>query len=137
MFYVKANGTVELRGINWGWQGWPYNDALIHNIYQIELDLGTLSVHALIATIQGSTLVSQYSNNTWTAGIAGGKPSFTYSWRRDGTVVSTSYSYNGNVDTEGFELRLTITDALSVVSADTIQVDVWGSPCPPPEISCY
>ncbi len=106
------------------------------NLYQVELDLGSLSVHALIATIQGPTLMQQYSSNTWTAGVAGGRPSYTYAWHRDGTLVSTSTSYNGSVDTGGFQLRLTITDALSVVSADTIMVEVWNSPCPPPQIVC-
>jgi hypothetical protein len=136
VFFMKADGTVELRGIHWGWQGGTISDALMSNLYQIELDLGSLSVHALIATIQGPTLVLQYSSNTWTAGITGGKPPYTYVWRRDGTVVSTSSSYSGSVDTSDFELSLTITDALGTVSAYTVTIDVWDSPCPPPQISC-
>lgn len=42
VFSLNADGTVILRGISFGYQGWPYSDALMSNIGQVQKDLGGL-----------------------------------------------------------------------------------------------
>jgi hypothetical protein len=134
VFYWKADGTVELRGIVFGWQPWPFNDAVMSNLHQIELDLGPLSVHAVIAGISGPTLVPENVNQTWTAVVSGGKAPFTFSWYRDGAPVSTSSSYTGNTGSSGFQLQLNVSDALGGFSSKVKDIQVTS--CPPPQITC-
>jgi hypothetical protein len=136
VFYLRADGTAELRGIHWGWQGWPYNDGLMSNLHQVQLDLGALSVHGVIARIDGPTIVLPYENYTWNAIVTGGKAPFTFTWYRDGLLVSTSSSYTGNSEASDFQLLLNVSDALGGTSSDTMMVQIWTNPCPPPQIIC-
>jgi hypothetical protein len=119
VFYWKPDGTAELVGIVFGWEKWPYNDALMSNLHQVALDLGYLSVHAVIATIDGPTLVPPNSTFTWSAVVSGGKAPYIYSWYRDGALVSTASSYTGNTESADFQLQLNVSDALGGTSSDT------------------
>ena len=134
VFYWTPGGTAELRGIVFGWQGGIYNDGLMSDLYQIELDLGALSVHPVIGTISGPSLVPENSTQMWTAVVSGGKAPFTYSWLRDGGLVSTSSSYTGNTGFSGFQLQLNVSDALGGSSVNVREIQVTS--CPPPEITC-
>jgi hypothetical protein len=134
VFYWNPDGSAELRGIVFGYEGFFYNDALMSDLHQIELDLGTLSVHAVIGNISGPTIVPANFNQMWTASVSGGKAPFTYAWYRDGSFVSSSSSYTGNTGWSSFELQLNVSDALGGSSMRSIEVQV--SSCPPPEISC-
>jgi len=136
VFYWKADGTAELRGVVYAWQPWPYNDAMISNLHQIELDLGALSVHGVIARIDGPSIVLPNTAYTWTAVVSGGKAPFTYGWYRNGALVSTSSTYNGNSGSSDFQLQLQVSDALGGGSSSTLLVQIWNSPCPPPQLSC-
>lgn len=134
VFYWKTDGTAELRGVVFGWQGWPYNDALISDLRQVERDLGPLSVHPVRGVIVGPPLVPSYTSQTWTANVTGGKAPFTYGWYRDGALVSTSTSYTGNTGGNDFQLQLNVADALGGTSSDVL--DVMINYCPPPQITC-
>lgn len=136
VFSVNGNGTVQLRGVVFGWQGWPYNDALISDMRQVELDLGTLTVHTVQAGVNGPSIMEPYADGTWNSVVTGGRGPYTFSWYRDGTLVSTASSYSGNAGSADFELRLTVSDALGGSSTDVYPVTVWTSGCPPPEIIC-
>lgn len=106
------------------------------NLHQIELDLGALSVHGVIARIEGPTIVLPYTVSTWSAVVSGGKAPFTFAWRRSGVPVSTSSTYTGNSESSDFELRLEVSDALGGQSSSTVFVQVWTNPCPPPQLVC-
>lgn len=134
VFYWTPGGTAELRGIVFGWQGWPYSDGLMSDLHQIELDLGALSVHPVIGSINGPALVPENSTQMWTAVVSGGKAPFTYSWLRDGGLVSTTSSYTGNTGWSGFQLQLNVSDALGGSSVNVREIQVTS--CPPPQITC-
>lgn len=139
VFYWKPDGTAELRGIVFARQGCfipgtCYNDAIISNMHQIELDLGALSVHAVNAGINGPTLVPENSSQNWTANVSGGKAPFTYTWYRNGAFVSSSSSYTGNTGWSGFQLQLNVSDAMGGSSSSVKDIQVTS--CPPPEITC-
>lgn len=134
VFYWKPDGTVELRGIIFAWQEFPGHDAIMSNLNQIELDLGTLSVHAVVASISGPSVVPENVTQQWQSAVSGGKAPYTYSWHRDGAFVGSSSSYTGNTGWSSFELQLMVTDALGGVSVSSKQVQV--SACPPPQITC-
>lgn len=138
VFYWKPDGTVELRGIVFGREGcflvFCSNDALMSDLHQIELDLGALSVHAVMGDISGPPIVPANVNQTWNAIISGGKAPFTYAWYRNGVLVSTSSSFTGNTGWSNFQLQLNVSDALGGSDSDAMEVQV--SLCPPPEISC-
>ena len=134
VFYWKPDGTVELRGIIFAWQEFPGHDAIMSNLHQIELDLGSLSVHAVIASISGPSLVPENVTQQWQSAVSGGKAPYTYSWHRDGAFVGSSTSYTGNTGWSSFELQLMVTDALGGVSVSSKQVQVTS--CPPPQITC-
>jgi hypothetical protein len=104
------------------------------NMHQIELDLGVLSVHAVIGSISGPPIVPENVTQMWTAVVSGGKAPFTYSWHRDGAFVGSASSYTGNTGWSSFELQLMVSDALGGSSVSSKQVQV--SSCPPPEITC-
>jgi hypothetical protein len=124
VFYWKSDGTADLRGIVFGWQGFPYNDGPMSNLGQIGLDLGPLRVHTVQAHITGPTSAPPNSTRTSTGTAFGGKPPFTFAWYRGGVLVSTSSSYTGNVGSSNFELRLNISDALGDTSSDTHPVSI-------------
>jgi len=107
---------------------------MISNLHQIELDLGLLSVHGVIARIEGPTVVQPNTNFVWSAVVSGGKAPFAFAWYRDGGLVSTSSTYAGNSESSDFQLRLDVSDALSDASSDTVFVQIVT--CPPPQISC-
>ena len=142
VFYWKTDGTAELRGIVFAWQGcpfpigWCYNDAIMSNLHQVELDLGALSLHGVIARIDGPSIVLPNENYTWNAIVTGGKAPFSFSWYRDGALVSTASAYTGNSESSDFELRLDVSDALGGQSSSTLFVQVWTNPCPPPQLVC-
>lgn len=98
VFYWKSDGTADLRGIVFGWQGFPYNDGLMSNLGQIGRDLGPLRVHRVQAHISGPTSAPPNSTRTWTGAAFGGKPPFTFAWYRGGVRVSTSSRTRGTWD---------------------------------------
>lgn len=137
VFYLRSDGTADLRGIVFGWQKWPYSDGLMSGLGQIVSDLGPLRVHIVQAHISGPTSVPPGQTRTWTGSAFGGKPPFTYAWYRAGALVSTSSSYTGTVGPyqSSFELRLDISDALGDTASDTHPVSS-GYSCGPPLGSC-
>lgn len=132
VFSVKADGTVDLRGIVFGrWSnGLGDIDGFMSDLRQIERDVGPLSVHAVIATIFGYNWVPANSTQTWTAVVSGGKAPFTFAWYRDGVLVSSSSSYTGNTGTSHFQLRLDVSDARGDTSSDVHAVFIGSAPCP-------
>ena len=65
----------------------------------------------LAAGISGPTNVAPFSYETWYAAAYNGTAPYTYTWYRDGQVVSTAPSYSGDTGYGGFQLQLVVTDA--------------------------
>lgn len=126
VFDLKLNGTAEIRGILFGEIGFPYNDAWISDLNQIEKDLGYLWIWepTISATIGGPDLVPPSAVCEWD-GTYQGRPPFTFEWRRDGLLVSTGFSYSTtDTGTTGFQLSFEVTDALSNTDTDYLWVDI-------------
>jgi hypothetical protein len=73
------------------------------------LEITYTSSH-MATIIQGTTVPQSNTTQMWTAGVSGGASPYTYAWYRDGTLVSTGYSYTGAVGTTNFGLKLHVTD---------------------------
>jgi hypothetical protein len=126
VFRVRYNGTVELRGIAFGWVP-GYEDALISDLHQIELDLGQLKVHEpmIHASIEGPSSVPANAFCEW-YGYAEGVPPFQFAWHQDGMLVGTSQYYSvSSTGTSDFQLSFTVTDSRSHTATDatTISID--------------
>jgi len=126
VFKMLQTGMAELRGIVLGYIGGPYGDAVMSDLYQIELDLGSLIVFELpvTATIEGASLVPQSASCQWT-GYPTGRAPFTYEWRRDGVIVSTDQIYSTtSTGTASFELSFKATDARAQTNTGYLSVDI-------------
>jgi hypothetical protein len=83
VFVLKADGTVELRGIHFGSIPWPYTDGVMSPLGQIEKDLGPLTVYdpgPPQVSIGGPVLLAPNLLCTWTADIVKGIPPFVIEW---------------------------------------------------------
>jgi hypothetical protein len=63
---------------------------------------------------------------TWTADILGGVAPFTYSWTKNGVVVSTTTKWKGS-GTSSFTLRLTVTSGDGQVQYNEEQITISSS----------
>jgi hypothetical protein len=123
-FRWTSSGNAEIRGVVFGWQGWPFNDALVSDLHQIELDLGDIVAFEpdVNATISGPSAVPQSAVCNW-VGSAKGRPPFTYEWRRNGAVVATTKNYNTtDTGTSAFSLSFKVTDGRSLSSTASLGV---------------
>lgn len=143
VFSVNPDGTITLRGIVWGWVGWPYSDGLMSNFGRIEMDLESLVVAELRARIVGPNMTSGPitvpTNATcmWSADVDGGMPPFSYQWQKDWPTVGTGaqlYLDTGSSSTS-FNLTLTVTDGDAGTNGDMSFVTV--SPSAPMHTNCY
>lgn len=119
-------GNAEIRGIHWGWQGFPYSDALMSDMHQIELDLGNLVVFEpnTDANIIGPNEVPKSAVCDW-EGDALGRPPFDYEWRRDGNPVATTKDYfTTDTGTSDFQLSFRVIDARSDTVTDYLNVTI-------------
>ncbi|MGH7927728.1 MAG: hypothetical protein ACREQV_08025 [Candidatus Binatia bacterium] len=110
VFYLKADGTAELRGVHFGRVGGLYEDGMMSDLGRIEMDLGPLTViqtGTVSAEIMGPGSVPPNAFCEWSVDVEPGDPPYQYEWRRDGSVVSTSTSYSTN-NTGGADFQLTI-----------------------------
>lgn len=127
VFKLKQDGTVELRGIVWGRIGWPHYDTAISDLGQISQDLGTLlTVDAqLSSSILGPSEVPPSAACGWEAHVNPGWPPFTYEWRRDGALVSTSnVYYTESTGAASFGLTLRVIDLRSDTAQSVMSVTI-------------
>lgn len=122
VFYLRGDGAAELRGIAYGTIDGPYNDALISDMHQVQLDLGELIVYdpgPMAIAITGPTEVAQGQTCAWTATITGGLKPISGQWsgvlsesvggalgdgasiQISGTVTSSGYLYLNLTDYYG------------------------------------
>jgi len=129
VFSLTAGGDAEIRGINFGYEGWPYNDALMSDIYQIQLDVGDLVAFEpdTNADILGPTNVPSGAACKWN-GDPEGRPPFSYEWRKDGNVVATTKNYTTpNVGFSDFDLSFRVVDARSDTVTASVNVTTYSS----------
>lgn len=84
---------------------------------------------ALGAVISGPSTIGPDQLCTWRGTESGGQPPYSFQWKRDGQVVSTSTSYsNGGGETAGFDLVLTVTDGVgrSIGANASVAID-WNN----------
>src|SRR5687767_8371750 len=133
VFSPKADGTVELRGIHFGRVGWPYNDALMSNLNQIEKDLGPLTVldpGPPSISIFGASVVRPDVECPWSAGGQFGIPPQTIQW--SGVLSGTGGTIWGMVQNSGW-LNLTVTDGVGRQAFDSFYITV-DPDAPPPQL---
>lgn len=126
VFYLKSNGTAELRGIHFGRHP-IYADALMSDLGQIQADLGQLIVvdKSVSALVYGETSVPPNGVCDWEAVISPGWPPYSSEWRRDGVLVSTATAYHtSDTGTSDFQLTYTVTDARNDSDFIVLNVDV-------------
>jgi len=129
VFYLIYGDNAELRGIHWGAaDGYlnTWNDAWMSDLHQIELDLGSLVVYHMTAAIEsGPDFVPQNAWCQWVGNADGGIAPFSYEWRKDGNMVSTSNSYTtSNTGSSDFQLSFRVIDALSDTAMNFLGVTV-------------
>ncbi len=132
VFSIKPDGSVDLRGINFGhtnvWHGLS-EDGLMSALYRIEMDLGGLTVFdpgPPAVTITGPTVVPHGVYCSWTATVTGISP-FTYQW--SGMFSGSGPSVDGFVSSSGW-LAVVVTDRLGRQGNNAIDVLVEGDPGP-------
>jgi hypothetical protein len=126
VFTVKSDGTVALRGISFGYEGWPYSDALMSNIKRVELDLGALRSYdpgPPTVTIYGPSEVQAGAICRWEAWPGAGIPPYTYQW--SGPFSGNAAVVEGSLQSSAW-LQVVITDFLGRTGHDTYFVDVEG-----------
>lgn len=132
VFSLKANGTIELRGVHFGYIGFPYNDALMSNLGQIENDLGALVVFdpgPPSVQIIGPTQVPPGQECRWDAVVVSGLAPFgNMQW--SGALTGIGYSIYGSLFGSG-SLQASITDRLGRPGAAVVNAEVSSSfpPC--------
>ena len=123
VFALDINGGAILVGIVWGRIAFPYYDAMISNLTQIEKDLGPLVVHdpgPPTITIFGSTEVRTGEECRWDAVITNGlAPLSDFQW--SGVLSGTGGSIYGSVYSSG-QLTATVTDRLGRPGQASINV---------------
>jgi hypothetical protein len=84
----------------------------------------------LAVTMTGPSSIRPNSNCTWAASVNGGVTPYTYAWKRNGTSVSTSSSYDGTGNTT-FTLALTVTDHANSTStvSKTVSISSLAALC--------
>lgn len=95
----------------------------------------------LEATILGLGAIYEQAQYQWSADVQGGLPPFSYEWRIDGALASTSPTYSRTVTSEdnpGFTLSLRVTDSLGSEDYGARQVTVYiADPgCDPRQVIC-
>jgi hypothetical protein len=91
---------------------------------------GELYVNYIGTTVQGSIsgpdVPLSGSSGTWSGSASGGTGPYSYTWYRNGELVSTSSSYSSNVGSSEFGLRLQVTDQTASTRWTDFWVDVDG-----------
>jgi flagellar hook assembly protein FlgD len=102
------------------------------------------SVPPPMVAIIGPTVVDPFVSTEWSASVDGMGP-FSYYWTRDGYAVGTGSSYWGSAAyCYGFDLALTVTDAVGQSRSDSRHVysSMEGTQscnpgnCPPQDLDC-
>jgi hypothetical protein len=127
VFALGVGDQAELRGILFATDvDGPYWDSYMSDLHQIELDLGSIVVHPITAEIEtGPDFVPQLAWCQWVGVAREGIAPFSYEWRKDGSIVSTTEAYTtSNTGTFDFELSFKVTDAVSSTSTTYKSVTV-------------
>lgn len=93
--------------------------------------IGSIATHdpdPLVADITGLYEVQEHVSCSWDSDVSGGTGPYTYAWRREGQLVSTSWSYStSDTGTTDFSLTLEVTDANDADAFDSRTVQVEGA----------
>jgi hypothetical protein len=77
----------------------------------------------LSVSISGSSNPPAYTAQTWYALVSNGTPPFSYTWYRDGFLLTeTGSSYTEDVYDLGFQLQVTVTDATGGSATSSMSV---------------
>lgn len=140
--YVSGEpGYAKLVGVLWGRD--PFASGANQVFYAsplggIAADLGPFDPLPPPApptvTIEGPSVVSANTVETWTAVVSGGALLYAFQWYLNGMPAGNAQSLT--IDTGGadFELRVDVTDGGGVTASATKFVTVLT--CPPPQIQC-
>ena len=129
VFYLKSDGTAELRGIHYASQYHPfgYADSWMSDLHQIELDLGgplVVYYKTMSPYIDGPSFVPANVQCSWAGIPNGGQPLYQYTWYRDGVPVDNTNAYYANSGPTDFTLSFTVTDGRGNTSGASMYVDV-------------
>jgi hypothetical protein len=115
---IGAESEVALAGILWG--GHPSGTApgarfIFSRIGAVEQDFGSsldvIGTPPLTGEIRGADTVEAHVYCSWNSAVAGGTSPYSYEWRRDGQVVSTSNFYETfDTGSSDFVLELRVSD---------------------------
>ena len=122
--FKLVSGSAHLRGIHFGYIGWPFSDGLMSNLGQVETDQGELVVYdpgPPVVTITGPTSVKTGLLCTWTASISAGIEPFTYSW--SGLFSGSTESIEKVTVSSGW-LNVSVTDWKSRTSQTSVYITV-------------